>query len=60
MSKRQELLKVVLLGAIAIEGAICTAELVRIERNGVSMEVSVEDIEAARAAFEQDLIDETN
>ncbi len=50
---------VALLGAIAIEGAVCTAELVRIERNGVSMEITVEDIEAARAAFEQDLAEET-
>jgi hypothetical protein len=50
---------VALLGAMTIEGAICTAELVRIERNGVSMEVSVEDIEAPRAAFEQDLAEET-
>lgn len=49
---------VALLGAIAIEGAICTAELVRIERNGVSMEITVEDIEAARAAFEQDLAED--
>ena len=50
---------VALLGAIAIEGAVCTAELVRIERNGVSMEVTVDDIEAARAAFEKDLAEET-
>lgn len=48
-----------LLGAIAIEGAVCTAELVKIARNGVEMEITVEDIEAARAAFEQDLAEET-
>ncbi len=57
--KKAEILKVVLLGAMTIEGAVCTAELVRIERNGVSMEITVEDIEAARAAFEEDLADET-
>ena len=30
---------VALLGAIAIEGAVCTAELVRIERNGFNVEI---------------------
>ena len=50
-----------LLVVIAVEGAVTTAEIVRIARNGFSMEISMdeaEEIEAAAEAAYEDMLDE--
>lgn len=45
MSKRQELLKVVLLGAMTIGTAITAVQVTRLVRNGLSMEISIDEAE---------------
>lgn len=50
-----------LLAVIAVEGAVTTAEIVRIARNGFSMEISMdeaEEIEAAAEAAYEDMLSE--
>ena len=50
-----------LLAVIAVEGAVTTAEIVRIARNGFSMEISMDEaseIEAAAEAAYDDMMDE--
>lgn len=57
-----ELSVVALLGAIAIDGAICAAEIRKIARNGFNMELSMEQadslatsVRAAREAALEDI-----
>ena len=51
-----------LLAVIAVEGAVTTAEIVRIARNGFSMEIDLDEAgkleEAATAAYEDMLNEE--
>lgn len=51
-----------LLAVIAVEGAVTVAEIVRIARNGLEMEISVDEAKeieaAAEAAYEDMLIEE--
>lgn len=57
MNKTEKVV-VALLGAIAIEGAVCTAAMVKLVCNGVEVKVTAEEIEAAREVFEQDFQNE--
>jgi hypothetical protein len=43
MSKRQEILKVVLLGAMTIGTAVTAVQVTRLVRNGLSMEISIDE-----------------
>lgn len=52
--KKLEIIKTAALIALAVEGAVMTAQAVVIAKNGVQIEVTLEELDAAREAFNKD------
>lgn len=52
--KKLEVIKTAALIALAVEGAVMTAQAVVIAKNGIEIELTMEELEAAREAFNKD------
>lgn len=52
--KKLEIIKTAALIALAVEGAVMTAQAVVIARNGIEIELTMEELEAAREVFNMD------